>query len=1269
MKKNLRLLFLGLATATFTCGFAQEDMTSSLKNADMEQGLKGWVFEVEDYETTNANGTKVTTRDFFGKNTKNPTSQIGFHGMNKGVLEEWHSDHSKPLGDGYVMQRIKGLPNGTYVFGAYAAAAKQYNVVKKDGKVVKEWENRDSIQGVTLFANDNTVRVAANNPDLAGSYKWAHSSKFNVATTVTDGTLFVGIKVENTNANYVVWDNATLYYFGEKTEAEALDAMAQIDMKNVIAIADTLVDETKGIVMNLDTLDYLKDAIAVANDTETDASTLWQDCEDLFYQIGLAHRSISDYKALKNDIEFAEGVDTGKWTTDGIGLYRGDFIKALDAAKAAYKAQLEDRAGLNKVRKTLARETGWMRVDSFNVARKVLQDFYNTPNLFTGAPGMFSKAQYNQLKALDTELADTLKKVQQAKEDDQRPQDLYPYIDRVYAAIENVKSKPIPEGYTEMPLEFKTPSGEEWLEGSEWYDEKLRIRQYASPLYRFQNKIETFRITVKHAKNNQTFFCLSELEFTDGDGKKIELTEENVTSNADHNAINPDKTDGGGIAALFDGNTNTYFHSVWENAPEGIGSHYLEIKLPNGGYDMFSFKIQSRDNTNGWDQSHTFPGSVVFNTPTPERSAMETVLNEAKALKPYMGNDPGFYTGTEAAAEFVALAAAMTAAEDLIVNNGTEADAVKIKNQLTQAVNNYKLAVDGVNLTYNVPEAGKVYRIISALPGYYEKQQVEKALTVRGDSALFWEDVCADSLGQEFMFEPILDADEFPLVEQIVTGQDESGADIIEPRYCYTLKNGKGDILEIDSLGTSKPVKLSVVEESTDTVRLKWLGVGQWNLIFKGSGSTQLHTNGHSEGAGKGNNIVGWNGDFNSASSWYIREMPELPLTVLVEGEWFKSECIHFAASDSITLTADVDCAFDGLALYDLFGTPIRFEKKVEGATAVITPERKAIACSFAFNNNEGVSSVEFNAFVDVVVEEVVDPMTRLEEKLETVVAIAPEQGKAVAQYDDITEYTAAVEAAEAMVENGSEAEVLEDAVKEMIAQLDSAVAHLKNPHMPEVGKYYFIVSGFNGWEEKVGYNVALYANSDSEVRWAQENELDSARCWSFEVPTIQELTDAVQDSAKIAKCITVNDKDTTVNVYFIKNYATGKYFGDKTGAAISLVTKREAIPYRIVMHNAGTQVGIDNVVSESRLHANGHGSGSGRFGEAIYYGGGANGASSWRIVEVEDLDFIMNTDIEVIEVEPAQVVKGIYDLFGRRLDAATAPGIYIIDGVKRVIK
>ena len=70
MKKNLRLLCLGLAAATITCGFAQEDKTSLLKNADMEQGLRGWAVD----------GTDVV-----GKNTKVATVKIGFHGMSQGV--------------------------------------------------------------------------------------------------------------------------------------------------------------------------------------------------------------------------------------------------------------------------------------------------------------------------------------------------------------------------------------------------------------------------------------------------------------------------------------------------------------------------------------------------------------------------------------------------------------------------------------------------------------------------------------------------------------------------------------------------------------------------------------------------------------------------------------------------------------------------------------------------------------------------------------------------------------------------------------------------------------------------------------------------------------------------------------------------------------------------------------------------------------------------------------------------------------------------------
>ena len=44
-------------------------------------------------------------------------------------------------------------------------------------------------------------------------------------------------------------------------------------------------------------------------------------------------------------------------------------------------------------------------------------------------------------------------------------------------------------------------------------------------------------------------------------------------------------------------------------------------------------------------------------------------------------------------------------------------------------------------------------------------------------------------------------------------------------------------------------------------------------------------------------------------------------------------------------------------------------------------------------------------------------------------------------------------------------------------------------------------------------------------------------------------------------------------------------------------------------------------------------------------------------------------TGIENVEVENADAVKGIYDLIGRRIDAITAPGIYIVNGVKKLVR
>ena len=49
--------------------------------------------------------------------------------------------------------------------------------------------------------------------------------------------------------------------------------------------------------------------------------------------------------------------------------------------------------------------------------------------------------------------------------------------------------------------------------------------------------------------------------------------------------------------------------------------------------------------------------------------------------------------------------------------------------------------------------------------------------------------------------------------------------------------------------------------------------------------------------------------------------------------------------------------------------------------------------------------------------------------------------------------------------------------------------------------------------------------------------------------------------------------------------------------------------------------------------------------------------------------DWDGTTGIENVEVENADAVKGIYDLTGRRIDAITAPGIYIVNGVKKLVR
>ena len=155
-----------------------------------------------------------------------------------------------------------------------------------------------------------------------------------------------------------------------------------------------------------------------------------------------------------------------------------------------------------------------------------------------------------------------------------------------------------------------------WIEGADWHAHDLRVAGFASPLYRAQGKVEKLRFTVNRTMGYTKYFCLSEFEVYDANGNKIELSASNFKSNADHNTLNPNHPDGGSYGALVDGQMGTYFHSAWLNMP--AEDHWIEVTLPNGGYDTFWFRMLSRaySTENGVinDQSHTFPGEMVLTT-------------------------------------------------------------------------------------------------------------------------------------------------------------------------------------------------------------------------------------------------------------------------------------------------------------------------------------------------------------------------------------------------------------------------------------------------------------------------------------------------------------------------------------------------------------------------------------------------------------------------------------------------------------------------------
>ena len=1197
MKKTLRMLCMGAMAAVSAVGFAQTDMTSKLVNADMEMGIFGWNVNFQD--------------DIWKVTTKDQAKQPVYEGINNRAIEVWRSGNGA-MTDNRVSQTVKNLPNGTYVFGAYLVACSD------DDYLMAE---RDLIEGVHLFANSDSIPVGTTRPEK-GNDIWDHPAKFNIATTVTDGTLTVGMSVFETNANFTLMDNATLYYFGDKEHTVALDEMAMIDIARTIAIADTCLTHK----MNNDSLAYLQEQIALAKEL-TAAEEFYDMDEVLYWSIRKAIKSMKDYSKLYEALVKANAIAAKEWTDDENTVAALEDLKALIAAgEETYEGGAAERPEIETAVKELSEAGALVQLDSCYVLIDVYDEILD--GLEVGEEvGQYSEDDKELLEKLLYEVENYLA---DAKEGDMTATEAKKKVDELYVQIQQIIDNP--NSYDQFPIVInrstQNVSGKDYalLEGMT-IDAEIGRPIYVSPTYRFQEPLKKVRFTVletgKNQKNgNFVFFSIGGLDIYDENGDLIEFAESDVYSNADHNAMGG--KDGDGITGLLDGDPDTHFHSTFTYSVNE--NHYIEFTFPEGEYKAFSFKLTSRK-----DQVGQCPAKLDIRYVSESLTELISLVYEAEYIKPAKGTSVGCFNMD--LGEFNA-----ALAEAKALTNADYAADSEVKasiDRLTQAMNTLE-----ENLV--LPTPGKKYRIISAEDGFLPLQNVQKALTIHENSIygqwLWWEDANADSLQQEFTLEAL----------------PEYGENF------YAIKNTKYDLYLGDFYNEegSRVGDKFVLTEDISEFEFRYLGEGQFSIIRNGQLHLLDHNNGKAEpttetqelspGAIKGvtSSVITWDGGINTSSSYMIQELQTLPYNAKSISDLnFKSDEIHmYKGYNVFTLTADKECAFSDLTIYGRLGQKLDANILVNGNVATVSLDTTAVASiSFEFTNNEQVSAVTLDASLLAIAN-----ASFLEEAYEEALTIEPVEGNDVGQVADLSAYNAAIKTAETLIAMGGSEADLQAAVK----ALEEAVAGLTY-NQPNPEKEYYIISALD-FKSSHFTDMAIYQRG-TDLYWTYVQVNRPIYRWKF---------------------VDCGEKPFDMPAYYVQNVETGMYISQResdAGRLYLVETPEETKPYNVLSLKSG-KVCVNDARSSSGsycLHPLNHEKGSGKYGAVISYYK-SDDASAMYVVEAEAYNKAYYTNIESIDLTDeyvAPAVKGTFDLFGRRIDTPATTGIYIVNGKKVVIK
>ena len=213
---------------------------------------------------------------------------------------------------------------------------------------------------------------------------------------------------------------------------------------------------------------------------------------------------------------------------------------------------------------------------------------------------------------------------------------------------------------------------------------------------------------------------------------------------------------------------------------------------------------------------------------------VDKIVTEDKQI--IVGEDPGYVSQAVADAYNKIFDEAQTA----LTQSRTEAEYLSLYNQLNEAY-------DGLDAKANPVKEGYFY-IVSAYPEYMNQQQVEKAIFGKDATTPNWGNF--DSADYSFLFK-----------------FEKSGDG-------WKVKNVLYDAYLAGAAQTGSSQPISMAPTTDRVITFTSLGSGQFKF-FDNYSNIAYHTNGHGGGAGKGSNLVTWNGEANTASAWYVRTVTD----------------------------------------------------------------------------------------------------------------------------------------------------------------------------------------------------------------------------------------------------------------------------------------------------------------------------------------------------------------------------------------------------------